>query len=132
MATLWREVDLSPWLGWPANFAIYPSNASKRALSYVRIIVLTDIRHPAYTLPLNYTFDDLFKHLSGCFQLLKGTSSVDEMYISLNLHDPNLFKRKYLDSIKAVNRTVLQILRHVTKMKLREIHFSGSSSRTTG
>lgn len=110
---------------------MYPSNVSKWALSYVRIIALTEFRQPAPTLSLKHTFDDIFKHLSGCFQLLKDTSSVDEMHIFLNLYDPNVFPRRFLNSIEAVNCTVLQILTHVTKMKPREIHLRCARSSTT-
>jgi len=52
------------------------------------------------------------------------------MHISLDFYDPKIYPPVCLDGIEAVNRTALQILTHVTKMKLQEFHLRCARSTT--
>jgi len=73
-------------------------------------------------------FTGSLDYMSGCLQMLKETRAIDTMYFRVDFHlglyDPNSYRSECQDIIEAINRSVLHILKHLSKMELQELEFS--------
>ena len=123
MPTLWHEVDLWPSHERPRYLSAYPDTASKQALSLVRNMTLSVYKEPHDNYPAKDDFYELFDYVSGCLRMLKDTRAIDVMYLHVGLYDPNNYQLECNDIIEAINRTALQILKRISKMKLQELEF---------
>lgn len=120
MPTLWREVELYQWPYW---LSIYPETGSKRALSFVRDMTLCLYNEPNENYPTKDGFEDLFDYVTGCLRMLKDTRSIDVLNLFVGLYDSRNYPSECNDVIEAINRTILEIVKRISKMKLRQLDF---------
>jgi hypothetical protein len=121
MPTLWREVYLWPSREWPYWLSTYPNTGSKRALSFVRDMMLAIYNEPHESYPTKDDFHDLFEYVSGCLRMLKDTKAIDVLRLFVGLYDSNNYSSECNDVIEAINRTALQIVKRISKMKLQQL-----------
>jgi hypothetical protein len=128
MPTLWHKIDLWPIFESPRYLSAYPDTGSKRALSFVRKVSLSLYKEPALVYPVEDGLKALFDFVSGCLRVLKDTRAIEAMYLRVGLYDPLDFVPECTQVIEAFNRTVLQILKRISKMKLKQLEFKSGDS----
>ena len=98
--------------------------ASKRACSFVRRVTLCVYQELRDNYPARDDFYELLDCVSGCLRMLKDTRAIDTMYFNIHLYDPNNYAMECHEIIESIDHTVLQILKHISEMKLRELDFT--------
>jgi hypothetical protein len=117
---LYERVTVSPRKSWPEDVWLYrPNIETKRGLSFVRTLVLD-----AYAGTLeNADKRAISRHcnyLAGCLRVLKDTKSVQSLSLDFGLYDAS--NSDPTDRrIDLINRDALDILDHVSKMRLKEL-----------
>jgi hypothetical protein len=136
MPILWERVDLFSGVEWPKGIFQYPGLGSKRALSYVGNLSIgvwdppiVDVELEA-RYPTGKVFHRLSDQLSTSLKVLRDAGSVHSMSLVLGLYEPNKYPSECTNIIETCNRTVLEILRHVAKMKIREFDFHPGEETT--
>ena len=67
--------------------------------------------------------------LTSCLVVLfKDTTAIHTMYFYLSQYDANNYPFECHNIIEAINHTTLQILKHISKMKLQELEFHAGRS----
>jgi len=120
---LYERVTVSPRKSWPENVWFYPPNIeTKRGLSFVRTLILN-----AYAGSLEdadkRTISRHCNYLAGCFRLLKDTKSLQSLSLRFGLYDASNSDPTERQ-IDLINRDALDILDHVSKMKLQELELT--------
>ena len=128
MPTLWHTIDLWPDHEFPRRLSAYPDTGSKRALSFVRHVMLSVYKEPFPGCPASDDFHNLLDYVSGCLRILKDTRAIETMSFHIGLYDPNNYALECHDIIEASNSIVLQILKCISKMNLRELQLSAGQA----
>ena len=124
MPTLWHAIELQPGYELPRRLSAYPDTGSKRALSFVRRVGLSVYKEPFPEYLDRDDFHELLNYVSGCLRIVKDTSAIDTMSFRMGLYDSNNYPSEYHEIVEASNSIVLQILKHIRKMTLRELQFT--------
>ena len=124
MPTLWHTIELQPGYELPRRLSAYPDTGSKRALSFVRHVSLSVYKEPFPGYLDADDFRELLDYVSGCLRMVKDTSAIDTMSFHIGCYDPNNYPSECHEIIEASNSIVLQILKRIRKMALRELQFT--------